>query len=195
MEIKDVLDAAVTLVPFTIHREGCGVLLNGCFKRIFGWRVPPNWSEVDWREEIRAHVLAAVCEAICDFDSSRRVPLAAFVYQRAIARVYTRFRQEWAYGLRCISVPDGFVADGGHLLLPGQSRVQYVESTVEPNSAYQALREALGSLSEPDHQLIMQLFWKGKTEAFVAEALGISRQAVSKRKRAVIQKLRAWLEV
>ena len=197
MEIKDVLDVVVvpvTLAPFSIHHEECRVL-NGCLKRILGWCVPPNWSVVDWREEIRAHVLAAVCEAICDFDSSRRVPLDAFIYQRVIARAYTRFRQEWAYGLRCISETDGVVTDGGHMSLPGQSRIQYLESSIEPNPAYQALHEALGSLSEPNRQLIMQLFWEGQTEAFIAEALGISRQAVSKRKRAVIQKLRAWLEV
>ena len=37
--------------------------------------------------------------------------------------------------------------------VPGQSRIQYLESSIEPNPAYQALHEALGSLSEPNRQL------------------------------------------
>jgi DNA-directed RNA polymerase specialized sigma24 family protein len=172
--------------PFTIHHEECDALLNRCFKRICGWRVPPNWSAVDWREEIRAHGLAAACEASCEFDASRRVPPDAFVYQRVIARAYTRFRQEWAYGLRCLSETCGVVTDGGHVSLHSKSRVQCRESSVEPDHAYQALHDALGSLSESGHQLIMQLFWEGKTEANIAEALGISHQAVGKRKQAVI---------
>lgn len=181
--------------PFTIHREECDALLNRCIQRICGWRIPPNWSVADWREEIRAHGLAAACEASSDFDGSRGVPLDAFVYQRVIARAYTRFRQEWAYGLRCISETYEVVTDGGRVSLPSESRVQRRESSVEPDPAYQALRDALGSLSESNHQLIMQLFWEGQTEANIAEGLGISHQAVSKRKWAVIQKLRTWLEV
>ena len=119
--------------PFTIHHEECDALLNRCFKRICGWRVPPNWSAVDWREEIRAHGLAAACEASCEFDASRRVPPDAFVYQRVIARAYTRFRQEWAYGLRCLSETCGVVTDGGHVSLHSKSRVQCRESSVEPD--------------------------------------------------------------
>jgi DNA-directed RNA polymerase specialized sigma24 family protein len=179
--------------PFTFDHEEYKALLNRCFKRICGWRVPPNWSIADWREEIRAHGLAAVYQAIRDFDASRRVPLDAFVYQRVIARAYSRFRQEWAYGLHCISPTDGVFSDGGHV--SGESCVQYREFSVEPDPAYQALLDTLGSLSEPNHRLITQLFWEGKTEVNIADILGISHQAVSKRKRAVIQKLRAWLQI
>jgi DNA-directed RNA polymerase specialized sigma24 family protein len=171
------------------------ILLSRCFKRICGWRVPPNWSVTDWREEIRAHGLAAAYQASHDFDASRGVPLDAFVYERVIARAYSRYRQEWAYGLRCISETDGVVPDGWNMCLPGECCVQYPKLSIEPDPAYQGLRDTLGLLSESNRHLIMQLFWEGQTETNIAGALGISHQAVSKRKRAVIQKLRAWLEV
>jgi DNA-directed RNA polymerase specialized sigma24 family protein len=180
---------------FTFNREEHDALLNRCFRRICGWRVPPNWSVADWRDEIRTHGLWAACEASRDFDASRGVPLDAFVYQRVIARAYSRFRREWAYGLRCISETDGVVPDGWYASLPGESCVLYREFSVEPDPAYQEVRDAVESLSEPDRLLIMQLFWEGQTDADIAEARGISHQAVNRRKRAVIQKLRAWLEV
>jgi DNA-directed RNA polymerase specialized sigma24 family protein len=181
--------------PFTVHDEKRDVFLNRCFKRICTWRVPPNWSVADWREEIRAHGLAAACEACCDFDPSRGVPLDAFVYRRVITRAYTRFRQEWAYGLRCISDTWGGFADGGCVSLPSESRVQCRASSVEAHPVYQALRDALGSLSESNQQIILQLFWEGRTEANIAEMFKISHQAVSKRKWAVIKKLRTWFDV
>ena len=41
-------------------------------------------------------------------------------------------------------------------------------------------------LSEADRRLIEHLFWEGWTEAKVAGRLGISQQAVSKRKRKIL---------
>lgn len=174
------------------RHEELNALLDRCFKRICGWRVPPNWSLADWREEIRAHGLGAAYEAIRDFDASRGVPFDAFVYERVITRAYSRFRQEWAYGLRCISSPAEFVSHGG--LGSGELGVQHGESTIEPGAAYQFLLDTLGALSEPNHRLIMQIFWEGKTEVKIAEILGVSHQAVSKRKRAILEKLRMWLK-
>jgi RNA polymerase sigma factor (sigma-70 family) len=184
-------DAPVHRSLSTMNKDDA--LLNRCFKRICGWRVPPNWSLVDWREEIMAHGLCSAHEASRDFDASRGVPFDAFVYQRVIARAYSRFRREWAYGLRCLSATDGGVPDGGYVSLHGAPAL-YRELSVESNPAYQELRDAVESLTGPNHRLIMQLFWDGQTEADIAEALGISHQAVSKRKQAVIQKLRTWLE-
>jgi DNA-directed RNA polymerase specialized sigma24 family protein len=189
------LRSDVQRLPFTLNHGEEDVLLKRCFKRICGWRVPPNWSAADWREEIKAHGLFAACEASRDFDSSRGVPLDAFVYKRVIARAYSRFRREWAYGLRCVSETDKVVSDGWHVSLTGGCRFQYRELSIDPDPAYHELRDAVESLSEPNHQLIERLFWEGQTETDIAEALGISHQAVSKRKRSVIQKLRAWLEV
>ena len=89
--------------------EGGGQLtlvLERCFSRICCWRTPPNWSNREWIEEIKAHAIAASCRAICEYDATRGVPLEAFVYQRVIARVLTRHRQEWNYALRFASNND-----------------------------------------------------------------------------------------
>ena len=45
-------------------------------------------------------------------------------------------------------------------------------------------------LREPDRRLIEQLYWERCTECEVAERLGISHQAVSRRKRTILDWLR-----
>ena len=45
-----------------------------CLKRIFRWRVPPNWSISDWRNEMRAEAACAAWQAVCDYDPSLSVP-------------------------------------------------------------------------------------------------------------------------
>lgn len=73
-----------------------------CLRRISGWRVPPNWALFQWREEIEGHALAAACAAQAAYDPRRCVPFGAFVYRRVMARVLTRYRQEWGYARRCV---------------------------------------------------------------------------------------------
>ena len=69
-----------------------------CWRRIHSWRVPPRWNPLDWWDEARAEAALAACAATLDFDPARGVPRAAFLYQRILAGVWTRYRQEWAYG-------------------------------------------------------------------------------------------------
>src|SRR5258707_2192007 len=64
-------------------------------RRARSWRVPPNWSAIDWHEELRAVALAAAWQAGQDHDPSRGVPLGGFVYFRVQAQALTRYRQEW----------------------------------------------------------------------------------------------------
>jgi RNA polymerase sigma factor (sigma-70 family) len=45
-------------------------------------------------------------------------------------------------------------------------------------------------LPEDDRRLIECLFWEGRTEQDIAGRLGITQQAVSKRKRKILLKLR-----
>src|SRR5438270_626169 len=54
--------------------------------------------------------------------------------------------------------------------------------------------EALAKLKEGDIQVIKSLFWDNRSEAEVAELLGISQQAVSKRKLAILGRLRRLLD-
>jgi len=53
-------------------------LVGSCLKRIFRWRVPPNWSISDWRNEMRAEAACAAWQAVCDYDPSLGVPFGAF---------------------------------------------------------------------------------------------------------------------
>src|SRR5579871_2071177 len=85
--------AVETLPPNYAEVLGC------CLKRLNSWRIPPNWSASDWLKEIKAIGTAAAWQAEGEFDPSRGVPVAAFLYQRILARVFTRYRQEWAYAL------------------------------------------------------------------------------------------------
>src|SRR4029450_9456417 len=68
-------------------------LLNSCLSRVSAWQVPPCWSRLDWLEERRAYIVSAAWQAVCDYDSSRNVPLPAFVYRRVIADSLTRYRR------------------------------------------------------------------------------------------------------
>jgi hypothetical protein len=36
-----------------------------------------------------------------DYDEERGVPVRAYIYVRAVAAAWTRFRQEWSYYLHC----------------------------------------------------------------------------------------------
>jgi DNA-directed RNA polymerase specialized sigma24 family protein len=49
-------------------------------------------------------------------------------------------------------------------------------------------------LPDSDRQLIERLFWQGFTETEIAGGLGISQQAVSKRKRRILTALRRILD-
>src|SRR5262245_53194503 len=81
-------------------------LLNSCLSRVSAWHVPPNWSRRDWFEEVRADIVAAAWQAVCDFDASRNVPLPAFIYRRMISSALTRFRREWSYAFHSVWQPD-----------------------------------------------------------------------------------------
>jgi RNA polymerase sigma factor (sigma-70 family) len=140
-----------------------------CWHRIRNWRVPARWSAWDWREEARAEGLLAACQANRDFDPARGVPREAFLYQRILARVWTRYRQEWSYG-RLLRTP------------------LRIEDYPTPGDAYASaddpdeVRGLVSELGERDRWLIRQLFWDGKTEAAIASDIGVSQQAVSQRK-------------
>jgi hypothetical protein len=75
-------------------------IIARCLRRVGTWRLPPNWSAPDWLEEVKEVLGVAALEAEADFDSARGVPFGAFLFHRGLARVLTRYRQEWNYGTR-----------------------------------------------------------------------------------------------
>jgi DNA-directed RNA polymerase specialized sigma subunit len=166
------------------------VVLERCFSRIGSWRTPPNWSNREWLEEIKAHAIAASCRALCEYDPTRGVPLEAFVYQRVIARVLTRHRQEWSYALRFVSNGDS-EKDEDIDSSSSRDRSDAVDLAQSENQGaiYDELKHAIASLSESNRWLITQLFWNEQTEIDIAHALGIGRRAVNKRKHAILRSL------
>ena len=141
--------------------------LQRAFRRILSWRIPPNWSAHDWSDEVKAITDAASCQAQLDYDPQRGVPISAFSYQRALACVWTRYRQEWAYALRFIETNGNGGDEAGTLH----------GSALEAPSPNDSLRCALLELPSADQWLIRQLFWNKTTEDKLATNLKISQQA------------------
>ena len=166
------------------HDDERDAALHRAFRRILSWRIPPNWSAHDWSAEVMAITAAARCHAELDYDSERGVPLCAFLYQRALTCAWTRYRQEWGYALRFIQA----VGNGGDE--PGEPRSGQPEACSPDDS----LQSALLELPFADQWLIRQLFWGETTEGRIAKTLRISQQAVSKRKRRILGRLRQALD-
>jgi DNA-directed RNA polymerase specialized sigma24 family protein len=155
---------------------------DGCLRRIFRWRLPPNWSVSDWRNEMRAEAACAAWEAVCDYDPSLNVPFSAFARQRVLTSTLTRYRQEWAYALH--SAPE-------HEPESSDSRL----SDSAASAAFDASQgHALAPLSKSDRWLVGQLFLRDRTETDIATQIGITQQAISKRKRAIVMKLRRYID-
>lgn len=149
-----------------------------CLKRIRRWRVPPQWSDRDWFDEIMGEVTLSVIQATNDFDMSRGIPLGAFLHRRIIQTALARYRREWTYAIHQISeaAVDEYEAVKG--------------SEYPSREAISALlREAVARLPSSDASLIEEIFWEGKSEARLAKALGISQQAVNKRKHNIFRLL------
>jgi DNA-directed RNA polymerase specialized sigma subunit len=163
--------------------EGLNGALGRVRRRILSWNKPSNWSSRDWFDEVHAMTAAARCRAELEYDPTRGVPLSAFLYLRALSYVWTRYRQECAYSRRFIH-QNQTTSDRAEEVQIGSS-----EDCLSPASLQCALLE----LPPPDQLLIRQLFWEKTPEDKLATNLRISQQAVSKRKRKIIGKLRRLL--
>jgi RNA polymerase sigma factor (sigma-70 family) len=151
---------------------------GACLRRTRSWPIPPRWTAWDWREEIDAEGIAAACNAIRNFDPSRGPTLGSYVYHQILSGALARYRQEWSYALRCSPAPFS------------QDRATEDPAPLPATEETERLKTTISSLVEQDRRLIERLFWDGWTEAQVAGSLGITQQAVSKRKRKILLELR-----
>jgi DNA-directed RNA polymerase specialized sigma24 family protein len=156
-------------------------LLAGCVRRIGTWRAPPSWSRSDWLKQVRSVDASAAWEAAARYDSSRGVPLGAFLRVSLTVAARTLHRQEWTYALRFGSQADRPLRDG-----PGDGSPFSIET-------HGSLGEALAKPSPGDRWVSTQLFWNGATEAEVAHHMGVAQPAVSKRKAHIMESLRRSL--
>jgi RNA polymerase sigma factor (sigma-70 family) len=160
------------------HMKDWPKVWAACTGRTHGWRVPPRWSLSDWWEEVDAESIAAACHAIRIFDPGRGPSLNSFVYHQILASALSRYRQEWTYAIRYGLVP---IEDPTMVSADDRFHVEQEE---------EHLKQTLTCLPDEDRHLLQGLFWEGLTETEIASGLGISQQAVSKRKRKVLKALR-----
>jgi RNA polymerase sigma factor (sigma-70 family) len=129
---------------------------------------------------MRGEAAIAFAQAARDFDPSTGVPLQIFVAKRVLGRALTRYRKEWSYALfrsePCSRTTHRRLAD---------SQDQAASS--------EEVQVALSTLQPGDRRLIERLFWNEETEAQVAQSLGISQQAVSKRKISILRRMKGIL--
>ena len=160
------------------HMKDWPKVWAACTGRTHSWRVPPRWSLSDWWEEVDAESIAAACHAIRIFDPGRGPSLNSFVYHQILASALSRYRQEWTYAIRYGLVP---IEDPTMVSADDRFHVEQEE---------EHLKQTLTCLPDEDRHLLQGLFWEGLTETEIASGLGISQQAVSKRKRKVLKALR-----
>jgi len=127
---------------------------------------------------------AAGYRARFEYQAERGVPRPAFIYRRAITSAWTRYRQEYVYGLRFVAEPKNHAV----------RRACAPETSSTESMADPILRQALDQLSLSDRWLIRQLFWHRATEGRLAVTLRISQQAVSRRKGRALRRLRRVLD-
>jgi RNA polymerase sigma factor (sigma-70 family) len=65
-----------------------------------------------------------------------------------------------------------------------------IDAAVSDRLMLEALRSGLDRLSEDDRELLTALFFEGKGENAVARELGITQQAVNKRRRKALERLK-----
>ena len=131
---------------------------------------------------MKAEAIAAAWQAELDFDPTRGVPLSAFVRQRVLAHALTRSRREWAYGRQCRPQPE--VSDCNEVAADGYFAAEVSDS----------VRRCLDRLPKAQRWLIECLYWEEMTEVEVGRVLSLSQQAISLRKRRVLEQLRSRLD-
>lgn len=164
----------------SITEEDVTAGLKRASARIRFWRTPPNWSLVDWRDEIQATAFCAAWQAARDFDPAYEVPPAEFVNCRVKSCALTRYRQEWRFALRTTS------SDAEEIEKFADSGANRTAS----QKFFEPLDHALAKISVTERWLLNQIFWLQRTETDIAAELRVSQPAVNKRKRAALVRLR-----
>jgi RNA polymerase sigma factor (sigma-70 family) len=160
-----------------------------CLCEVSRWKTPPNWSEKDWRDEMRAVALLAGWAAICSHDPHRRIPVSQFVKGRIKAALLQRYREEWRFASRCCpcNQPSGEdVSEADEITVEEMADV----STEAMFWWRVEVRDLISRLEPKEHYLLERLFIDGLTEQEVANELGISQATVNRWKREVVEKLK-----
>jgi RNA polymerase sigma factor (sigma-70 family) len=145
-----------------------------CLRRIGRWRVPPNWSGAEWLKEMESEGLLAAFTAKGGYEPGRGMNFLSYMHMKVIGHLIARYRREWSFANR--------------LRDSSSDPVRSPEGT--PSSE---VEEVLGRLGAHDSRILRGLFWEGAREADLAREMGISQQAISKRKKRLLAELRQHL--
>ncbi len=150
--------------------------VSRCMARVQRWKVPPNWSRRQWLEEAsaQAELAAIACQTV---GKSVAAPGIVNAYDSRIHNsVLHRYRQEWSFARHC-----------GLPVL--REPVEKDDPEDELSAMLPCIPNALGKLSEPDRRLIQMLYWEHHSELQIAADMGVTQQAISKRKRRILSTL------
>ena len=128
----------------------------------------------------------AFWEAARDYDPALGGQFERFLSGRVNARVLTRYRQEWRYAARFPPLVSGDDPDGD---ADRPARGGCPCPLAEDGTVCERVRDLLDSLPAGDRDLLVALFWHGRTEAELGRQLGITQRAVNKRKHAAFVSL------
>ena len=118
----------------------------------------------------------------------KQVPVTEEVYRAFKRPVWREHKRSQVRKKREISSDS--LAESGYEI---PSKDKLVDEIVEDKLMLEILIAALDELSEDERQFINKLYYEEKTEAQVAECLGVSQQAVNKRRKNIIKKLKKLL--
>ncbi len=155
--------------------------VSRCMARVQRWKVPPNWSRCQWLEEAsaQAELAAITSQTVCQ---SVTAPGIVNTFDSRIHNsVLHRYRQEWSFARHC-GLP------------VAREPVEDDEPEDEVDAMLPCIPDALARLSEPDRRLLQMLYWEHRSEAQIAADMGVTQQAISKRKRRILSALSTVLK-
>ncbi len=120
-----------------------------------------------------------MCQALQaerEFDACRGVPIEAFIWKRVLGRLLAAYRKEW----RECGIPN-------RLALQNRTVTHDAE---EAASASDGIASLLIGFSEHDRWMLRRAIVDQQTEGRIAAELGVTQQAVSKRLRGLLGRLK-----
>jgi DNA-directed RNA polymerase specialized sigma24 family protein len=144
--------------------------------------------------ELEAQAALSAFRAGNDFDVAFGPSPDVFLYYHVLADLIRFYRKEWRYARRtapldAIEQPESSSPPP----VPMKATDPFAENPGIERASCAELHAALARLPDASRKLIQQLFWEERKESDLAGQLGISHQAVSKRKQHTLRQLSEWL--
>ena len=141
------------------------------------------------REDAEAEAMLSLVEAIRSYDPGRGVPFAGYARRKVTGDVRTFFRRERIRWEQSVVPFDGEDGESYWDSVPDERNgiLDYEDAEL--------VRAALACLSREEHGFLLRAMDPADSQAALARELGITRQAVAKRKKCLIEKIRRHLRI